>query len=307
MLFNCKVCYYSTSVKCNYDKHLLSRKHRNNAYEHEQVNKINSELFICNKCDRKMCSKQSLLNHEQRCNGSSSKLECPFCIRIFNSSNSRYKHQLQCKKNQLVKYDPKSIIPFCHVNITNNTTINNDNSNNVNININNFGNENIEYFTNSPEFIPFMQNCIQNKADGICDLIAKKHFDPKHPENHTIRKLNKKDNFLEIYKDNTWSSKDYRSGLDYITIPLETTFFIFMERMVQENIEIQKNVFQHFMKEVGSILDWDLSTYEHNFSFNNSKMHHDIDKKSKRMLKTKIYKLFCECIYKYTKMTNTNF
>ena len=41
---------------------------------------------------------------------------------------------------------------------------------------------------------------------------------------------------------------------------------------------------KHFMKEVGSILEWDLSTDKHNFSFYNSNMHHDIDNKSKKML-----------------------
>jgi len=301
MLFDCHLCSYSTSIKCNFDKHLISKKHIHNATQHDIQNNINTLLFICYKCNRKMSSKQSLLYHLHKCNGFS-KLQCPICKRFFNSSNSRYKHQLKCNTNNqllpILSHDTLHAPTY----ITNNTSINNDNSNNINIIINNFGNENIDYFTNSPEFIAFMLNCIHKKADGICDLIAKKHFDPLHPENHNIRKLNKKDNFLEIFKDNVWNSKDYRSGLDLITIPLETTFFSFVDKMIHDNIDLQKNVFQHFMKEVGSILEWDLSTDKHNFSFYNSNMHHDIDNKSKKMLKTKIYKLFCECIYKYTKI-----
>lgn len=302
MTFICKLCDFKTNVKFNYQRHLLSKKHINNVSQQQIQNNINTELLICNKCERQMSSKQRLFSHLQSCN-CFSKLQCPICNRFFNSSNSRYKHQLKCNYNNLlVPHLSHNSLP-APTYITNNTTIHNDNSNNVvNITINNFGNENIDYFTNSPEFIAFMQNCIHKKADGICDLIAKKHFDPLHPENHNIRKLNKNDNFLEIFKDNVWNSKDYRSGLDLITIPLETTFFTFVEKMVQDNIDIQKNVFQHFMKEVGSILEWDLSSDTHNFSFYNKNMHHDIDNKSKKMLKTKIYKLFCECIYKYTKI-----
>ena len=90
-----------------------------------------------------------------------------------------------------------------------------------------------------------MNKCIEDKANGICNLLAKKHFDPEHPENHNIRKLNKKDNFLEIYNNNKWNTRDYKSGLDHITIPLETTFSIFMEKMVEQNCEIRKNIFQH--------------------------------------------------------------
>ena len=114
--------------------------------------------------------------------------------------------------------------------------------------------------------------------------------------------MNKKDSFLEIYKDNNWNTKNYKDGLDYITIPLEMTFSIFMEKMIKDNHNIQTNVIQHFMKEVGSILTWDLSAGDYNFSFNNTKMHNDMSDKSKNMLKLKIYKAFCESLYKYSKI-----
>ena len=147
-----------------------------------------------------------------------------------------------------------------------------------------------------------MNLCIEEKVDGICNLIAKKHFDPEHPENHNIRKMNKKDNFLEIYKDNNWNTKNYKDGLDYITIPLEMTFSIFMEKMVEQNQIIKKNVIEHFMKEVGSVIGWDLSVGNYNFSFNNSQMKNDMNEKGRNMLKLKIYKVFCECLYNYSKI-----
>jgi hypothetical protein len=165
------------------------------------------------------------------------------------------------------------------------------------------GSEKIDYLLEHPDFITIMNNCIENKVDGICNLIAMKHFDPEHPENHNIRKLNKKDNFLEVYKNKCWTTKNYRDGLDFITIPLEMTFSLFMEKMVEQNISIKKSVFQHFMKEVGSILGWDLSVGDYNFSFNNSSMNNnDLSEKSQKSLKTKIYKVCSDCIYNNSKV-----
>ena len=301
----CKHCIYTTKNKYNFAKHLLTKKHIANAEDERIQQELKLQHCICNQCNKSFSSKQWLVNHVKCCKKVSSSLQCFKCHKTFNTRSTRYKHEVKCPSSNLTLYDKNNDrIPINSIgnNNTINNTINNDNSKTINIIVNNFGSEKFEYFMTSPEFIEFMNKCIENKADGICNLIVKKHFDPEHPENHNIRKLNKKDNFLEIFKNNKWSTRDYKSGLDHITIPLETTFNIFMEKMVEQNCEIQKNIFQHFMKEVGSILEWDLSTDKHDFSFNNKNMQNDMDDKSKKMLKTKIYKLFCQTIYNYTKM-----
>lgn len=299
MQFTCDCCNYSTLFKHNYEKHLLTKKHDSKALEKSLEKESNIKQFICEKCKKKLSSKQRLLSHATMCKGVSSTLECSKCHKFFNTPSARYKHELKCQPTQMTVHN-NTQVPTIN-SIGNNNTIANGN-NNIQIVVNNFGSERFDYFMDHPDFISFMNKCIEDKAGGICNLIAKKHFDPDHPENHNIRKLNKKDNFLEIYKDNRWNTRDYKSGLDQITIPLETTFSIFMEKMVQNNDDIKRDIFQHFMKEVGSILEWDLSTDNHDFSFNNRKMQNELDDKSKRMLKTKIYKLFCETIFNYTKM-----
>jgi len=297
MDYHCEICNYDTNIKCNYNKHLNSKKHKNNIIINESLIIEKKKNFICDKCNKQLKSKQNLEYHILHCRGVLSLLECSKCNKKFNKSITRYVHEKKCTKQQ------SSII--LNTNITNNITnigIQNNTNNNISIIVNNFGNEKFDYFTKNPDFIQFMNNCIENKVDGICNLIAKKHFDPEHPENHNIRKMNKKDNFLEIYKDNNWNTKNYKDGLDYITIPLEMTFSIFMEKMIEDNHNIKTNVIQHFMKEVGSILTWDLSVGNYNFSFNNNNMHNDMSEKSKNMLKLKIYKVFCECLYKYSKI-----
>lgn len=301
MSYNCTLCNYTTLIKSNYNKHIQTIKHKNK----EISNDINiKKNFICNKCNKQLSTKQWYNNHITHCRGVISNLECSKCNKKFNNRVTRYTHEKKCNNKELVLYNNKcnNIITNNNNNITNN--IINNITNNINITINNIGNENFDYFIEHPDFTSFMTNCIQNKVNGICNLIAKKHFDPEHPENHNIRKLNKKDSFLEIYDDNTWSTKNYRDGLDYITIPLENTFIIFMEKIVEENHVIKENIFTHFMKEAGTILGWDLSVGDYNFSFNNNNMNSDMSEKSQKMLKIKIYKLFCESIYNYTKLVH---
>jgi hypothetical protein len=295
----CKCCNYTTSIKSNYEKHLNTNKHKNNII----IVNENIKKFICNNCNKQLSSKQRFDNHLLCCRGVESSLECSKCHKTFNKSNTRYIHEKKCTKVKT------QIIPYTNnkdSNIVNNIVNNINNGTVNNIIINNFGTENFDHLIEDPNFISFMQKCVENKAEGLCDLIIKKYFDPSHPENHNIRKLDKKDNFLQIYKNDNWNTQHYKDGLEYITIPLEATVNIFMEKLLETNKDINVNVFQHFMKEVGSILEWDLSVGYYDFSFNNKDMINDMDDKCKKSLKTKIFKLFCECIYKYTKLVHKN-
>jgi len=52
-----------------------------------------------------------------------------------------------------------------------------------------------------------------------------------------------------------------------------------MEKIVAENNDLNEGVFKHFMKEVGNILGWDLSTGDYNFSFLNNSMKNDLSDK----------------------------
>jgi hypothetical protein len=278
----------------------------------KHINNSNKKLFICDVCNKVLSTKQNLEKHISICRGVESSLECSKCHKIFNRSNTRYIHERKCTKTQVIAYVNKTNKKELNRlnNIVNNNIVNNIINNGTIINnntiINNFGTENFDYFIEDQNFISFMQKCIENKVEGICDLIVKKYFDPSHPENHNIRKLDKKDSFLEIYKDDNWNTQHYKDGLEYITIPLETTVNTFMEKLLETNKDLDVNVFQHFMKEVGCILGWDLSIGNYDFSFNNKDMINDMSDKNKKSLKTKIFKLFCECIYKYTKLVHKN-
>ena len=61
--FECKKCDYVTSIKCSYDRHLLTKKHTNNQLETKPI--------ICHNC--KICGKEyktqsGSWKHRKTCN-----------------------------------------------------------------------------------------------------------------------------------------------------------------------------------------------------------------------------------------------
>lgn len=80
-IFHCELCDYSTSVKCNYSKHLLTEKHRspksinvhfsapppNAAFSAENVECNEKQAFVCSNCGRKYMTHRSLWRHSKQC------------------------------------------------------------------------------------------------------------------------------------------------------------------------------------------------------------------------------------------------
>jgi hypothetical protein len=82
-VFRCDICDYTTSIKCNYDKHLLTDKHRSHKSINVQKNvhfsmphaapqipcTIHEKApFVCLACGRKYTAQRSLWRHSKRCN-----------------------------------------------------------------------------------------------------------------------------------------------------------------------------------------------------------------------------------------------
>jgi uncharacterized C2H2 Zn-finger protein len=65
-VFECKVCKYRTHVKCNFDKHFTTEKHKRNM---QNVPVIPEPAVLkCKHCDKIFSHKQSLHRHENhRC------------------------------------------------------------------------------------------------------------------------------------------------------------------------------------------------------------------------------------------------
>lgn len=290
----CKRCGYETKVKCNLLKHLRKKE------------PCNPTISNCERLDLidELLPKQ--LFHEAAS-------ECIYCKKKFNTSSNRFRHQRICKSNSEIHNNTETRFQELENEImrlrqelshSKSTTINGNNNtnngtiNNYNISIHNFGDEKITYLKDHPNFDKFMIKCIKTGGGGVLDFITRKHFHPEHPENHTICKLNKKDDFIEIRSGKEWKLRFKEDVLDDVFIKIESVFAEFIEQAFTDNGTLKCQWLDKFMSKVGEPLEWDLNS--ENYEYNG-----DMTEEEKKYLKDRIYKLVVEGIYRNTKEMKT--
>jgi hypothetical protein len=249
--YSCEYCKYSSNRLYNLQRHIVSRHindeplEKNDTQEYAQkvnlepqkvnlgsqkVNlgsqKVNPEsqkvnLLDCHlKCDR--CYKVftnmwSLNRHEDKCKEIVDANQCPQCLKILSSKQSKYKHMKICKgaKNDIVHVlSTSSTTINCHntnTTVQNHCMINNgtiNNTNNIVINVRNFGEENLDHITNEVKD----RLIHQLNGKGIVKLIKDVHFNPNVPENHNVRKYDK--SLWEVYDSGDWEIRSYKTTID---------------------------------------------------------------------------------------------
>lgn len=230
----------------------------------------NEKTYDCEYCDKKFNTWQSKSRHQKVCR----------CKPLENH------HELETMRQKVVELE-KKIENASTYTMNNNGIINN-------IQINAIGTENISYLTEHPKFKEFMVKCIKGKINGVCDYLVQKHFHEKHPENHNIRKLNKKDEFMELFDGRKWKIRYCDDILEDVFANMSKDFTNFVEEAVSDEGVIRKVWLDAFMEQVGKPLDWDFDseTYEYDGA---------ICEEKKADIKRKIYKLACEYIYRHSK------
>jgi hypothetical protein len=182
---------------------------------------------------------------------------------------------------------------------TTTTTINNINNgviNNNKITINAFGKENLAYIQNNPNVQRFVTDCIKQTAQGVCEYMVRKHFNPLHPENHNLRKMNKKDEFIEYFDGSSWKINFCEELFKDIFENLEADFQTFIDMLMSTDPDcLNKDWLDRFMEKVGMPLDWDLDCACYEFTPNKP-----LSEQSKADLKHKIYQMACEYIYRHS-------
>ena len=216
-------------------------------------NKLNNSHYECLKC-KKIISTH-LARHLKSCKGVPS-LTCKVCKKVFKHQSSHSRHQISCKRKQELSSDTHT--PETNgstiINNNNNTTINN-NTINYNINIQ-FGNESIQELLLKGEhderFLALSAKLRekQNTRIEIEHLVASKdnydsnrhhdmvlqeqhnsnelfhvlmdlvYFNKDIPQNHTIRKTNKKSEMIEIRDNELWSPMPTNSVVKTILNPI---------------------------------------------------------------------------------------
>lgn len=237
--YQCEKCGWCTTKKSTFQNHLKRKKscktdigvynkvkiQRENRQENadenipllektdENIPLLENEIIehiIANQCDKcmKICvHKSSLTQHKKTCKGVNS-LTCEICKEQFTTHKLKFNHK---KKNNCTA---KS------------TTINGDKNININVEhleqhihihlpnkINNFGEENIEHLKQ----IPMLAKLCDNIAKGDWSLfIQALYFNPKYPENHTVKYKNLRGNTGFVHEDGKYIPRNINNIIDDI-------------------------------------------------------------------------------------------
>ena len=215
MEYTCEHCNFNTKKKYNYDKHLLSNKHK--LVESKSVvsqklvevspklvevsqklaessNEI-SNLFKCKYCEQCYKHKSSLSKHiKYSCNKNKTE-DLTELVRLLNLQLEHKDKQLETQSKQIEKLMEKLEINT-YTN-SNNTIINNVTNN---INLLNYKDTDTSHLTNND-----YKKCIKEASRCVLKLIEKVHFNPDKPENMNIYISNMKNNYMMMYKENKWN------------------------------------------------------------------------------------------------------
>ena len=260
MVLSCEYCKYSTKIKCNFMKHLKTKKHENNVSKHIP------NLFSKNTCDTNFLqnppksseiytfSLQNPPNSEGKIYTFSENFKCHLCSKVFSRQDNLKRHQQErCKKtneikdivNQITKQHEKEkndlkkqieILLNKVGNTTNNTTINNT----QNIQLNNYGSEDLSHITNK-----LKTEMIKMPYGMIPKMIEHVHFNNDKPENKNIYLSNTRDNKIKVFTDNKWV---FKNKIDTINDLVDGKYFILDNHYEDIQDKLNKSTESNYLK-----------------------------------------------------------
>jgi len=173
--FICTNCDFKSSKKCNYDAHLLTRKHK--MKQNETKNQRNLAQYICNQCNVEFKSRTSLWRHKSKPCRSAALDENTLRSLVEQNNviiqqNGLYQKQVMDLTDVIRESSGNNIV------INSTQTHNKNNNNHVSINV--FLNEQCKDAINFEDFINQIQvtrDDIVNNAevgfiDGMCDIVT---------------------------------------------------------------------------------------------------------------------------------------
>jgi len=180
----CECCDYTASQKSNWQRHLLTKKHKNKCF-----------TFV-SKTSKK---------------GVKSKFECEFCNKVYKSRTTLWRHRKKCslEKTKDVE-DPKSQTVIQH--ITNN--ISNINNNNY-INVNLFLDEHCKNAQTLKDFVDSINLSLQDLnyttqngyIEGMSNILSKQ-LEDLSPTDRPIHSTDEKRLKFMVKKEEGWVKDD---------------------------------------------------------------------------------------------------
>jgi len=276
MEYKCERCGYSAEFQYNLKKHLLKKNiceptlkdvdvsclYKNIVDSQNKINETKSHQ--CEHCKKSFSSKQGKSNHKKICKIISVKPDECADLRVVIAE--------QQKQIEELKSNAKTVI-------TNQTNIGTQNIQNITINA--FGKEDTSYLALLPEYKKFMVSCLKDTVPGILKLIDAIYYHKDHPENHNIKKHNKKDKYAKVYDGSTWNMTLSNDSANMVSDTLNHEFMIFLESMDDNNARVKDTTMKTFMESVGNALKYDFSIHKYCYECNTSES--ELDRRKREL------------------------
>ena len=217
-LYNCEKCYFKTSHKNDYNKHLITLKHQKtcfgnemeiNGNENTQKNPKKPNLFVCEICNKNYNTKSGLWKHTKNCNIN--------CKDDNKSNNLQYENTNVSDKElimMLIKQNSE-LLEVIKNGTHNNNNNNNTNSHNKTFNLQFFLNETCKDAMNIMDFVDSIKlqlTDLENVGkigfvDGISNIIVK-NLNSLDETKRPVHCTDTKREVMYIKDENKWEKEN---------------------------------------------------------------------------------------------------
>jgi len=219
-IFNCELCDYITSKKCNYDKHLLTPKHLRMTNDDVGGQKVakSSNQFVCD-CGRSYKHRQGLWKHKQDCTFKAQNnllnnyddITDKNLIMMLIKDNNDLRKMMMAQQSLMIESNNK-VLDICK-NGTHNTT--HTNSHNKAFNLNFFLNETCKNAMNIMDFAESIQLQVSDLEkvgelgyiEGISNIIVE-NLKALDVTERPIHCTDKKRETIYIKDEDKWEKED---------------------------------------------------------------------------------------------------
>ena len=248
VLYECKLCNFSTFLKTDFSRHKNTKKHRRNCTIYENESKDDGVNVKMTQNDPEMTQNDPAKSVKLP------DLSCDFCGKMFSTKAHKRRHELhRCTeipssyqhKKDIIEWRRERKMLYKQIdkliekagNTTNNTT-----NNNLNLKLNNFGNEDLSHITDA-----FKTGLLKGPYGMIPKMVEAIHFNKEKPENKNISLTNKKENKIKIFKNGRW---DYCKKSDILDDIMNNNYYLLdshFDEIGKELLsDVQKLQYSHF-------------------------------------------------------------
>jgi hypothetical protein len=213
--YYCEKCDYKTCKKSSFDKHIESKKHKNNdltTNNNENYAKLCSKKYECENCEKSFNDRAGLWRHNKKCNepqnsNKSSEISQELILTIIKQNS-----ELQ----QTIVEQNKTIIEMSkNIQTTNSHNNNNTNSHNKTFNLQFFLNETCKDAMNITDFVDSIKLQLSDLikvgeigyVEGLSSIITK-NLNALDITQRPVHCTDKKREVLYVKDENKWEKED---------------------------------------------------------------------------------------------------